>query len=449
MLEVAGTVPTKPVVRTAALDKPAVPDDAMWPRVTREVADDLAADAIARDRAGKPPYDEVARLREAGLPALLTPPALLGRGLTDPGASLDPDGHGGRGGHGGADWRTATAVIREIAAADGSIGELIARHYVLSWSSRFFGAHGEDLAAGHEPPALAHGRLLGGATDIPDPEAGPGLTLSPTASGHLLNGSRTFAAGVTVADRLVVGATSTHTGELLIALVNPAHPGVLAGTDNDRLGQRLTGAGSVDFDNVPVGAGDILGATPRDEHAVSAYTALAPLALRLVLSHVALGIAEGALAEARDVSRAARPAPRSAAPDAATYAVRPSGDPYLLLAYGELATAAHTAAAVVERATDALEQGLRTGRDIGMDERAEIAVLVAAAEAVTGRSAVDITTRILELTEAATSFDGGPALDRFWRNARALTAQSSPAHRLRDIGDHYLNGTHPPFTARS
>lgn len=438
MLEVAGTVPTKPVVRTIAPRKPPVADDAMWPRVTREVADDLAADAIARDRAGKPPYDEVARLREAGLPALLTPPTPLGRTGT-------PFGGGGAG-DGGADWRTAAAVIREIAAADGSIGELIARHYVLSWSSRLFGA--SDDTAGRERPAVTEGLLLGGGTDLPDPESGPGLTLSPADSGHLLNGRRSFAAGVTVADRLVVGATSTHTGELLIALVNPAHPGVLASIDNDRLGQRLTGAGSVDFDNVPVDAGHILGAMPRDEHAVSAFTALAPLALRLVLSHVALGIAEGALAEARDVSRAVLPAPRSAAPDATTYAVRPSGDPYLLLAYGELATAAHTAAAVVERATDALEQGLSTGRDLGMDERAEIAVLVAAAEAVTSRSAVDITTRILELTEAATSFDGGAALDRFWRNARALTARSSPTHRLRDIGDHYLNGTHPPFTAR-
>lgn len=437
MLEVAGTVPTKPVVRTAALHKPLADDDVWWPRVTREVADDLAADAIARDRAGKPPYDEVARLREAGLPALLTPPTPLGRGRTT-GTAADASG---------ADWRTASAVIREIAAADGSIGELIARHYVLSWSSRFFGA--SDDTAGPEPRSVADGLLLGGGTDLPDPESGPGLTVSPADSGYLLNGRRSFGAGVTVADRLVVGATSTHTGELLIALVNPAHPGVLAGTDNDRLGQRLTGAGSVDFDNVPVDAGHILGAMPRDEHAVSAFTALAPLALRLVLSHVALGIAEGALAEARDVSRAVLPAPRSEAPDATTYAVRPSGDPYLLLAYGELATAAHTAAAVVERATDALAQGLLTGRDLGMDERAEIAVLVAAAEAVTSRSAVDITTRILELTEAATSSDGGAALDRFWRNARALTAQSSPTHRLRDIGDHYLNGTHPPFTARA
>lgn len=43
-------------------------------RTARDVADDLAADAIARDQAGEPPVDEADRLREAGLPAALTPP---------------------------------------------------------------------------------------------------------------------------------------------------------------------------------------------------------------------------------------------------------------------------------------------------------------------------------------------------------------------------------------
>lgn len=206
MLEVAGTVPTKPVVRTAAPHKSTVPDEAMWPRVTREVADDLAADAIARDRAGKPPYDEVARLREAGLPALLTPPVLPGRNLTGPasGPSPDPDDPGGHvgGGHGGADWRTAAAVIREIAAADGSIGELIARHYVLSWSSRFFGTTGEtwqpDTSRPPSPTAGSSAAAPTSPTRRPAPdspsrpvrraicstEAGPSppVSPSPTAS---------------------------------------------------------------------------------------------------------------------------------------------------------------------------------------------------------------------------------------------------------------------------
>ncbi|CAM5606813.1 Monooxygenase OS=Streptomyces fumanus OX=67302 GN=GCM10018772_28140 PE=3 SV=1 [Streptomyces fumanus] len=86
-------------------------------------------------------------MREAGLLTLLIPAE-----------------HGG----GGADWSTAHAVVREIAAADGAIGQLLGGHYVLSWTARFFA--GPDLAdrvaresaagqwcwgggfAAHEPP---------------------------------------------------------------------------------------------------------------------------------------------------------------------------------------------------------------------------------------------------------------------------------------------------------
>ncbi|MEU4269057.1 acyl-CoA dehydrogenase family protein [Streptomyces sp. NPDC026092] len=407
-------------------------DDEIWPRVTRELADDLAFDAPVRDRAGKPPFDEVARLREAGLPALLTPPGASGRG---------------------ADWRAACAVIREISAADSSIGELLAHHYVLAWSARFLGG-GEPPAPGATSPHAAfedgtarEGRLLGGGLEPSDTSGERELSLTPTRGGHVLDGRRTFPSGVTVADRLVVGARCTETGNVLVVLVDPADPAVFVEAGAERVGQRLAGAGTVTFDQVRVDARHILGSLPRDEHAVAPFTTLAPLALRLLLVHVGLGIAEGALAEARDVSRATRAAPvaaaaRLGAPD------QPLGqeDPYLLLAYGELATAAHAASAVVERATDALAHGLGAGRALGVEDRADIAVLVAAAEAVTSRAAVRITSRILELVDTTAPADapgGGPGFDRFWRNARTLTAQSSSTHRLRDIGDHYLHGTRP------
>ncbi|MFB6438059.1 acyl-CoA dehydrogenase family protein [Streptomyces sp. NPDC056411] len=431
-------MPKKATARptTPSINSPVESD--IWRRITREVADDLAVDAIARDRAGKPPFDEGARLREAGLPALLTPPGPLGSG---------------------ADWRTACAVIREIAAADGSIGELLGRHYALSWSARFFGTPEQaDLL---EIRAAGEQWLWAGSTEIPgagtDPGTGtapgisgadPGLTLTPAGEGHLLNGRRTLAAGVSVADRLVLGAVCTRTGDPLIVVVDPAHPGVTADPAHDRLGQRLTGAGSVGFDGVPVHPEQVLGAAPRDEYDVSPFASLAPLALRLALVHVGLGIAEGALAEARDASRAAPHAWPPAGTDGTGYEGRPDGDPYLLLAYGELVAAAHTAAAVVEPATEALARGLLVGRDLGAEERADIAVLVAAAEAVTSRSVLQVTTRVLELTQGTNAPADGPGFDRFWRNARVLTAQGSPVHRLRDIGDHYLNGTHPPLTLR-
>ncbi|MFG2769963.1 acyl-CoA dehydrogenase family protein [Streptomyces sp. NPDC048350] len=410
-------------------------DDEIWPRVTRELADDLAFDAPSRDRAGKPPFDEVARLQEAGLPALLAPPGPSGRG---------------------ADWRAACAVIREISAADSSIGELLAHHHVLSWTARFL-TGGEAPAPASTPHTAfedgtaREGRLLAGGIEPSRTPAEPGLTLTPAPGGYLLDGQRSFASGVSVADRLVVGARCTESGELLVVLVDPADPAVFTEPGAERVGQRLAGAGTVTFDQVRVDARNVLGALPRDEHAVAPFTTLAPLALRLLLVHVGLGIAEGALAEARDVSRAARAVPRrtgsrTGAPDDTSDDPFGREDPFLLLAYGELATSAHAAAAVVERATDVLARGLATGSALGVEERADIAVLVAAAEAVTSRAAVRITSRILELvdtTEPADAPGGGPGFDRFWRNARALTARSSETHRLRDIGDHYLHGTRP------
>ncbi|MFC9490793.1 acyl-CoA dehydrogenase [Streptomyces hydrogenans] len=406
-------------------------DDTLWRRVVRELADDLAVDAHVRDRAGKSPCDEIERLQEAGLPAFLT--------AADPAL--------GGGGH-GADLRTACSAVRELSAADSSVGELLAHHYALSWTSRFLagpsGGRSAETFPRLDARTAAEGWLLAGATEPPPPGtgAGPGLTLTRAdRGGWLLDGRRAFDSAVTVADRLVVAARVAGTGDLLVALVDPAHPGVFAEAATDRVGQRLTGAGTVVFDHVPVPRARVLGTLPADEHAVAPFTALAPLVLRLLLVHVALGIAEGALAEARDVNRAAppepAPAPAHGLPD----------DPYLLLSYGELATAAHTAAAVAERATDALTRGLRTGWTLGFEDRADLAVLVAAAETVTGRAAVQLTTRILELVEGAPpaapgAGGGGPGFDRFWRNARALTARTRPSHRLRDIGDHYLNNTH-------
>ncbi|MEU7071742.1 acyl-CoA dehydrogenase [Streptomyces narbonensis] len=438
------STPRKSVRRTAIRIVPAPADrpgdDEIWPRVTRELADDLAVDAPARDRAGKAPFDEVARLQEAGLPALLTAPGANRRG---------------------ADWRAASAVVREISAADSSVGELLAHHYVLSWSSRFFGP-AEDLEparAGDGPTTLdvrtaEEHWLLAGGVEPPRTEKEPGLRLTPDAGGWILDGRRAFASGVAVADRLVVGARPGGTGDRLIVLVDPAHPGVFTDAGTDRVGQRLSGAGTVTFDHVPVPAGDVLGLLPHDEHAVTPFAGLAPLALRLLLVQVGLGIAEGALAEARDISRAGQVGPAAAHPAGGPSTGGPDplatgDDPYLLLAYGELATTAHAASAVVERATDALARGLLAGRALSPEERADIAVLVSAAETITSRAAVRVTTRVLELVDGAEGADarsGGPGFDRFWRNARALTAHTQPAHRLRDIGDHYLNGTHARLT---
>ncbi|WP_405676546.1 acyl-CoA dehydrogenase [Streptomyces sp. NBC_00868] len=376
-------------------------------RTARDVADDLAADAIVRDQAGRPPTDEAARLREAGLPAALTPPG--------PGR--------------GADWRTGCAVIREIAAADSSVGDVLARHYVHAWSGRFYASH--EHATALEEESVRERWLWTGAVRTPAPNGdteGPDLTLRPRVTGYLLNGRRSVDTAVAAADQIVVDAVCAATGDVLVVRIPSGAQGVTVEPAHDRLGQRVAGAGEVVLDRVTVTPGQVLGRRPHDEESTAPFTALAEPALRLALCHVGLGIAEGALTEARDLSRGGR-AHRL-----------PGEDPDLFLTYGELASAAQTATAVVDRATEVMAQALAAGAQLDAEVPAGVAALVATAEAVTSKATLHITARVLELADA-------PGLDRFWRNARVLTAHRPVAHRLRSIGEHYLNGSHRAVTA--
>ncbi|MYR61862.1 acyl-CoA dehydrogenase, partial [Streptomyces sp. SID625] len=105
----------------------------------------------------------------------------------------------------------------------------------------------------------------------------------------------------------------------------------------------------------------------------------------------------------------------------------------MLLAFGELALAVHSASAVVDRATTAMDRSLTAGPELDTERRADTAALVAAAEAVTARSALRAGEGVLELA-------GAEGLDRFWRNIRVLTGRGPAAPVLRSLGDHFLHG---------
>ncbi|MEY9490374.1 alkylation response protein AidB-like acyl-CoA dehydrogenase [Streptomyces calvus] len=401
------TAPSGP----AAPSEPTGPGRAHWLRVARDVADDLATDAVAREQAGKVPSDEVARLREAGLLTLLAPAGVGG---------------------GGADWPTACAVVREIGAADGAIGQLLGSHYFLSWSAGFLAE--PALAAGVVRRSAAEQWYWGGGFTGGEPL----LTLTGTAGGLVLDGRQSYPTGVLVADRIAVRAVRAGTGETVGVVVDPARPGIRIDDDTDTFGQRLAAGGSVEFDAVTVTDDDVLGTLPSDEDAQSPRTALASPAGRLVSVHLLLGMAEGVLAEAREYSRAGH-APR--------YLAWPAGtphDPQLLTSYGELTLLTRAASALTGQALEALRGGLRRGEALTHDEYAEISVLVALAEAAASRAAQESTTRALDIV-GPRSAAAPLGLDRFWRNARTHTLYEPVTHRLRDVGDYFLNGTHPPF----
>jgi alkylation response protein AidB-like acyl-CoA dehydrogenase len=387
-----------------------------WPHTARELADDLATDAVEREQAGKPPLDEIARLRESGLLTLLVPAA--------------------RGG-GGADWRTAYTVVRTIAAADGAVGHLLGSHYFLSYCVWFFA--GPDRAARVERASATGEWYWGGGIASQEPP----LMLTPTADGFVLDGHQRYGSGVGVADRLVVRAAVPGTGEPLAVLVDTAHPGLVSGNGGDTFGQRLAAAGGVGFDSVPVAADDVLGSLSADDGALSPFAGLAAPTARLVSAHFCLGAAEGLLGEVREHGRAAQSAWQPFSPQ--PWPGSPPQDPYILTAYGELAVAARAASALADQAVAALTRGLARGEELDDEECAEIAVLASAAEAAASRAAQEITTHALDAVGVPAAF-ARHGLDRFWRDTRTHTLREPVAHRLREVGDYFLNGAHPPFS---
>ncbi|MFI6369509.1 acyl-CoA dehydrogenase family protein [Streptomyces sp. NPDC050546] len=391
--------------------EPTGPGRTHWLRVARETADDLATDAVARDQAGKPPFDEVSRLRESGLLRLLIPAGLGG---------------------GGADWPTAYAVVREIAAADGAIGQLLGCHYFMSWSARFFSD--PALASRLERRSAAEQWCWGGGLARQE----PALSLARNAQGFVLNGRQSYAAGVLVADRLAVRAVRADTGEPLAVVVDPALPGVVVDGDADPFGQRLAAGGSAEFDAVPVCADDVLGSLAADEEVLSPRTALVSPVGRLLSVQLRLGMAEGVLAEAREYSRTGH------SPWHPDWPVGSPQDPQVLTAYGELTVLTRSASALADQARDAVHDGLARGEDLGYEEYAEISVLVAMAEAAASKAVQESTARALDII-GVRSASARLGFDRFWRNARTHTLYEPVAHRLRDVGDYFLNGTHPPF----
>lgn len=407
----------KPARHRASLHTPeAGAGQVDWLRIAREMADDLATDAVEREQAGKTPLEEVARLRASGLLTLLAPAELGG---------------------GGADWRTACTVVRTVAAADGAIGHLLGTHYFLSFSPRFFA--GPALAARIERDSAAGQWCWGGGLVSHEPP----LVLTPSPNGCLLDGYQSHAAGVGIADRLVVRAARYGTGEPLAVLVDPSRPGVVSGGGGDTFGRRLAAGGGVEYDSVPVAADDVFGSLSPDEGVLSPFASLAAPAGRLVSVQFCLGVAEGLLTEVREYARAVRSPWQPFSPQ--PWPAAAPQDPSALREYGELAVAARAASALADQAVEALMHGLAQGEGLDVEECAEIAVLASVAEAAASRAAQEITTRALDVigADAASSRHG---FDRFWRDARTHTLREPVAHRLREVGDYFLNGAHPPFT---
>ncbi|MGW0520738.1 acyl-CoA dehydrogenase family protein [Crossiella sp. NPDC003009] len=403
---------TNTEARPATFDnrpQPRTPEE--WLARAGEVAAILAVDAVARDKAGATPYAEVQLLKDSGLVTLLAPAE-----------------HGG----GGQNWVTAYQVIREVAKADGSIGQLLGYHYLWAWAARLVGTPAQIAAV--EEAAAKHRWFFGGAVNPRDND----LVITDNGDTIVYNGRKSFSTGSKVSDVTVLEGVLQGTETHIFAIVPSDQPGIVFGDDWDNLGQRLTESGSVQIRDVHVDWASAAGFENK-VFQPRVYNTINVPAIQLVFVNFYLGIAKGALETAATYTREHS---RSWLYSAYERAV---DEPHVIDTYGDLASKLWAVEALADQvAVEA--QGIHDDPDALTERRrGEHEVRVAAVKARATEVALEVTNRIFEVTGArATASSQG--LDRFWRNVRTHTLHDPVAYKRAEVGVYVLRDEIPAPT---
>lgn len=376
-----------------------------WDAVAAEVAQTLAADVLDRDRANHDPSAELKLLKESGLATLLIPTR-----------------YGGGGGH----WSSALRAVRTLARTDASIAQILSYHYCNHASIVFFG---DESRWEHWFTASADGRWLWGDSVNP---VDPDLTLTPDGGGYRLNGVKRFSTGASTGDVTLVMALETD--RVLATVLEHDRPGVEYLGDWDALGQRLSASGSVRFTDVAVSPEDILGMVGDEP-----YSTLVTPGVQLGFANLYLGIAQGALARARELTLARKGAWLLS--DVEHY----SRDPFVQRVFGELLAKTAAAEALTDRWNHRFDRVIARGDAVTAADRADIEIGIAHAKVVTTETALEVAHRVFEVT-GSSSARSEVGLDLFWRNIRTHSLHDPVDYKKLEIGAHYLTSDIQPIT---
>ncbi len=398
------------LLRTPWSDHAGETEPEHWTGIARSVADTLAVDALARDAANQDPFTEVDLLRESGLLNLLVPAESGGA-----------DGH----------WESAFAAVRIIAAADGSIAQLLAYHYANQSSIAFYAApaaQGQWFARSD-----SEGWLWGDSVNPVDPD----LSLVAADGGYRLNGFKCFSTGSSVGDVIVVNAAVTggeNDGKVLAFVLERGREGLELLSDRNQLGQRLSASGSVRYRDVPVSPEDVLGEVTPEPIA----TLLTP-GLQLAFGNFYLGIAEGALAAGRKILPGRKNSWFLSAAD--TYAQ----DPVLQRTIGELKARTAAVAALAEKLNRRFDTEVGRAGALDSGQREDAAVAIAELKVVATEVALEMANRIFEVT-GSSSTGNHVGLDLFWRNVRTHSLHEPVDYKKIEVGTYFLHGTTAPLS---
>lgn len=379
-----------------------------WDAVADETGRLLATDALARDRANAEPAAELKLLKDSGLADLLIPRPF-----------------GGHGGH----WSTGLRAVRILARHDASIAQILSYHYCNQASIVFFG---DPTRWEHWFGASARGSWLwGDAVNPVDPD----LVLTADGAGYRLNGRKRFATGASTGDVTLVMAAEGEAGaRVLASVVEHDRDGVEFAGDWDALGQRLSASGSVDFRDVAIRPEDVLGEVGDEP-----YSTLVTPGVQLGFANLYLGIAEGALARARELTLQRRGAWLLGT------AEHYSRDPFVQRVFGELLARTSAVEALADRWNTRFDRVIARGADVTAADRTEAEIGIAKLKVVATETALDVAHRVFEVT-GSSSARSDVGLDLYWRNVRTHSLHDPVDYKKLEVGANYLTGDVQPIT---
>lgn len=376
-------------------------------QTARRLAAEFAETAVERDEAGGTPKEQRDAIRQSGLLALSIPTQFGGLG---------------------ASWSETLGVVREFAKVDSSIAHVFGFQHLMLATVRLF-SRPDQWQPWFEQTARKNW-FWGNALNPLDTR-----TVVKTFDGwREFSGKKSFCSGASDSQMLIASAIDEGAGgKLLIAAIPSGRTGITLHGDWDNMGQRQTDSGSATFERVRVEENELL----LDPGPLSTpFACLRPLIAQLHFSHIFLGIAEGALEEARHYTlKEGRPWFRSKAQHV-------SEDPYVLRHYGEFWVGLESVRLLVERAAEQLDEAWHKGHALGAEERAQLALSIATAKVAAVRTGLDICSRLFEVTGARATH-ASLRLDRHWRNLRTQSLHDPVDYKLHELGDWALNQTRP------
>lgn len=383
-----------------------------WFQIAASLSQELQENAVARDaQAGLPDY-EINRLRESGLLPFVV-----------------PQEYGGIGGN----WVEGLKIVFQLSQADGSIGQLYGNHLNLVALAHVSGTLEQKERYYQE--TVNHNLFWANAINTRDTR----LKISPEGENFRVNGVKSFATGVAVADLRVFSALQDGVEVPFIFVIPKDREGVVSQQDWNNFGQRRTDSDTFIFHNVLVKRNEVLGIDNPSDHAFATFLGIIA---QLTKTYVYLGIAKGAFKAAKNYTQNTSKPWITSGVDSATQ------DPYILHHYGELWTELKAAIALADQAAVKVQAAWDKGFDLTLQERGEVAIAVFAAKAFATKVGLNVTNRIFEVMgtrSTATKY----GFDRYWRDLRTFTLHDPVDYKLKDIGNWVLNRELPTVTQYS